>query len=351
MSHKQCDILIVGAGLAGSLLAYTLKQAGKNVLIINDPELPSASRVAAGLINPVTGKRLVLQHDIHKLLPFAHDCYHQLEKVFSKKILTHKPMLRVMRSEKEHDTWRKRCHDVSYAPFLGEETSDPSLHLLYDAFLQHQTSFLDTNALLDMLKQWFEDHHGLIESAMHYEEISLLDDGVCWNNISAKRMVFCEGWRGQDNPWFKRLPFQPVKGEILTMKSDEPMPDIMLNWGKWFIPMGDGIFKTGATYDRDQLDERPTKAARDQLINSLDAVWVDPLNKTMVEHQAGVRPGTRDKQPFVGMHAEAACLGIFNGFGSKGSLLIPWYAKQFSDYLYHGKTLPSCADIKRFSDV
>ncbi|HBA65740.1 MAG TPA: FAD-dependent oxidoreductase, partial [Methylococcaceae bacterium] len=52
------DFLIVGQGLAGSLLAFELIQRNAQVMVVDDGR-ENASEVAAGLINPVTGIRLV----------------------------------------------------------------------------------------------------------------------------------------------------------------------------------------------------------------------------------------------------------------------------------------------------
>ena len=50
-------VTIAGQGLAGTLLAWALERAGREFLIYDPGHEESASRVGAGLVNPVTGER------------------------------------------------------------------------------------------------------------------------------------------------------------------------------------------------------------------------------------------------------------------------------------------------------
>ncbi|MES0371872.1 MAG: FAD-dependent oxidoreductase [Mariprofundaceae bacterium] len=347
LSH---DILIVGSGLAGSSLAYRLMQSGKRVLLIADPDTPSASRVAAGLINPVTGQRLVLQNNIEALLATALSFYHQLEELFDQKLLHSREMLRVIRNEKEAKAWKKRKEDPAYKPYLGDfKESNSDINAPAGLFSQHHTGFLDTNRLLDSLHRHFLEQQAMQAAKVHYNDISVTPDGVQWQDIHAKQMIFCEGWRGSNNPWFNHLPFQPAKGEIVTFYTDFRLPEHIINAGNWIIPIDQHTFKLGATYDWNVLDESVTDDAKEKLMQAMNQIFVDPPKSRLIEQSAGVRPGSRDKEPFIGFHHEHPQLGIFNGFGSKGSLLTPWYSEVFARHITHGDALPASANITRFN--
>lgn len=343
------DVLIVGSGLAGSSLAYRLMQRGKRVLLIADPDTPSASRVAAGLINPVTGQRLVLQDNIEALLESAQSFYQHLEALFDQKLLHNREMLRVIRSEKEAEAWQKRKADPAYEPYIGNfKDHDRRINAPKGLFSQHYTGFLDTNALLDAFHHYFSEHKSMRLSKVHYDDISLTQDGVHWQGVQAKQIIFCEGWRGSSNPWFNHLPFQPAKGEIVTFFTDSRLPEAIINAGNWIIPIDQHTFKLGATYDWNVLDENVTDDAKEKLIKALKQIFVRPPKSRLIEQRAGVRPGSRDKLPFIGFHVEHPQLGIFNGFGSKGTLLTPWYSDMFARHITHGEALPANADIARF---
>jgi len=346
--NHSSDVLIVGAGLAGSILAYRLTLAGQKVLLVSDPSIPSASRAAAGLINPVTGQRLVLQDDIEVLLASAQHFYHDIEARFGINILHKREMLRVFRSEKEKAAWENRTRDPAYHPYIDHELhNDPGVNMDHGGFFQHHTGYLDTNTMLDALHQWFRKQEILIEAPLLYSDVAIEPGSIQWQAVQAERIIFCEGWRGQKNPWFDWLPFQPVKGEILTLSTEAPIPEHIINRGKWLLPINKETFKLGATYNWNECNETITDDAKQELLDAMEHIFLTRPSARVVNHLAGVRPGTRDKQPFVGLHPEHAQLGIFNGFGSKGSLMIPWHAEQFRCHLMDGTPLPEQADIRR----
>ena len=343
------DLLIIGAGLAGSILACKLILAGQRILIVSDPSIPSASRAAAGLINPVTGQRMVLQENIEALLASAESFYGDMEEKFDITLLYKRQMLRLFQSEKERSAWQKRLDDPAYAPYIDQQSADnSSIHAELCGFIQYQTGNLDTNLLLDSLHAWFRQHGIMIEAPFHHEQLMIESNLIRWKKIEAKKVVFCEGWRGQTNPWFNWLPFQPAKGEILTLESESEVPDKIINRGKWLLPVGRQRFKFGATYEREELDEITTDSAKDELLHAISGMLVERPKLHVTDHVAGVRPGTKDKHPFLGFHHDHSTLGIFNGFGSKGSLLTPWYADAFVSHVLKESPLPSQADIRRF---
>ena len=347
--NSEIDTLIIGQGLAGSILAWQLMQQRQSVLVINQEDSPSASRVAAGLFNPVTGQRFVLQPQAESIIPAARNFYSQLEKQFEQQFFFEKPMLRIIKNEKERAAIQKRKADPAYATYLGEIGT----HALINAHLgiveQRQTGYLDTNALLDCLKAYYLMQNSYITTHLDYSDVKLTGTGtgIQWNGIDAKRIIFCEGFMGRDNPWFNWLPFQPAKGEILTLKSESALPDQIINGGRWLLPLHDGKYKTGATYEHDLSTTAPSRKAKTELIEGMQQLLVASPEYEVVDQKCGVRPNTLDKNPFIGVLLDHAQLGIFNGFGSKGSMLIPYYADMFAKHLLNGTNIPAQADIMR----
>jgi glycine/D-amino acid oxidase-like deaminating enzyme len=74
----KVDYLVAGCGLSGVLLSWSLIKAGRSVIVFDDRQMHTASRVAGGIINPVTGKRMVRTWLIEELLPFARQTYGEL---------------------------------------------------------------------------------------------------------------------------------------------------------------------------------------------------------------------------------------------------------------------------------
>jgi glycine/D-amino acid oxidase-like deaminating enzyme len=211
-----------------------------------------------------------------------------------------------------------------------------------------QTGYLDTTALLDRLDEYFIQHNACLRKTVNYEDIIIDTDAVHIGDAHAQRLIFCEGYRAITNPWFDWLPFKPAKGEILTIKIEQHDIDEIINAGKWLLPIGNKLYRFGATYEWQQLDECTTDKARLELLQAFAQLMSQNSPVKLVRHEAGVRPCTKDTMPYIGLHPQYPRLGIFNGFGSKGSLMIPYYAKQFSAILQGHQIDITEADIRRY---
>ena len=344
----QIDYLIIGQGLAGSLLAWELIQRQQKVLIIDNGK-ENASLVAAGLINPVTGMRFVKSTDVDQLLPSARHYYQQLSLYFQKEFYIEKTMLRLLRNDKELSACQKRQQHPEYQDYLSEIIpTNSKIHSTHGILKQQQTGYLLTQALLTALKNYFISINAYQTTELHYDEIRL-SPLLQWQNIKPKQVIFCEGHHANNNPWFAYLPFQPVKGEIITATSTQKIQQNILNYGHWFIPLDTYQFRTGATFDRVNLNTSPTLEAKETLFNSLKGVYPDLSIDCILNQQAGIRPTTQDKQPFIGHHPNHYNLSIFNGFGAKGSLQIPWYCQRFVDNLLNNSPIPNAGDILRYT--
>ncbi len=338
------DFLIIGQGLAGSLLAFELIQRGFKVCII-DNGLENASQMAAGLINPVTGMRLVKSTEVDTLLPVAKNYYRQLETQFQKSFYFEKPMLRLLKSSKDYQNATKRLKNPDYINYLSDiiKTTQFNFPLLE----QKQTAYLLIIKLLSSLKYYFIEHHCYQQKIVDYNDINLTKLAE-YQTIKAQKIIFCEGYLATNNPWFSFLPFQLVKGEILTLKTQQSLADYILNYGQWMIPLDRYTFRTGATFDRETINTHISHEGRDYLLKSLHAVLPETINASLIKQQASIRPCTLDKQPFIGLHHQYQQLAIFNGFGAKGSLQIPYYCQQFADFLLKNKPLPSIVNNQRY---
>jgi glycine/D-amino acid oxidase-like deaminating enzyme len=231
-------------------------------------------------------------------------------------------------------------------PVAGAQQTIKNLATPFGFLEQIQTGFLLTRPLLCHLKNFFITKRCYRLADVDYPDIQLLPT-LRWQDIFPKQIIFCEGYHAAYNPWFSWLPFQLVKGEILTLDHQNQMPDNILNFGNWLIPLNSHRFRIGATHDRKNLDNQPTERGKTELSNALKSISVDPEQATLINHQANIRPCTLDKQPFVGHHPQYPQLAIFNGFGAKGSLQIPWYSRHFVDSLLSKKTAIT-SNIQRF---
>ena len=342
------DFLIIGQGLAGSLLAWELIARGCTVFIIDNGN-ENASQVAAGLINPITGMRFVKAADIDYLLPAAKQSYQQLANFFQQDFFIEKPMLRRFGSETEYNNAQKRLLEPAYQPYLGRLHKTQHKTGYFTApqgFIeQKQTGYLLTQPLLNCLKDFFIAKSCYRQTCFNAEAIQFAPT-LQWQDIKPKQIIFCEGYHAKQNPWFSWLPFQLAKGEILTLEHAHDLPDNLLNYGNWLIPLNSRHLRIGATFDHKHININITEQAKTELLNALTLINADFAKANCIKQQANIRPCTLDKHPFIGRHPHHQQLAIFNGFGAKGSLQIPWYSKQFAHALLNHSPIP--ANIERY---
>jgi len=350
MNPPVLDAIIVGQGLAGSLLAWQLLAQHQNILVIDNQHATGCSRTAAGLINPITGKRLARPALLEQYLEDADSLYSSLEEFFGQTFFHPRNITRLFQSEQEQQYFDKRQQDKSYQAYLGEPFDDnnPRLQQPAQGFSIKQGGYLDTVSLLDCLSEYLSLHNCLHQSQLDYDDIHIDSNNIEVNGFNTRRLIFCEGYKATDNPWFSWLPFKPAKGEILTLKSDSKVSDSLINNGRWLLPTTAGHYRFGSTYQWDQLDNQPSAQGREQLLTSLQDMIKDSDTMQVTEHLAAVRPCTSDTEPFIGMHPQSTMIGIFNGFGSKGALLIPYFSNQFCQHIINNTPIDTTANIQRY---
>ncbi|KQS34136.1 FAD-binding oxidoreductase [Dyadobacter sp. Leaf189] len=349
MADSDYDYLIVGQGLAGTTLALHLLDQGKKVLVLGDTALPSSSKVAAGIFNPLTGKKLVKTWLADDLFPYARDFYTNLENRLSCKLLYSVPIFRPFRSIEEQNTYLAQTADPAIAPYIATvQGADLSEYVEspFGGLEVTQSGWVDLPLLLDRSKAYFQEVGCYQEASFNAADIQVDTLFVSWNNLTFNKVVFCQGFFGNDNPYFSWLPFAPVKGQILDVATDVALPDYIVNQGIFMLPTGENVMRVGATYSWDPLDWEPTAAAENELKEKLDALIKIPYR--IQSAAAGVRPSVKDRRPLVGIHPEYGNVCIFNGLGTKGVTLAPFFANQLTGHLENGKELNPLVNIKRY---
>ena len=345
------DYLILGQGIAGSLLAWELIQAGKRVMVIDNGHQHASSKVAAGLINPITGMRVVKSPHTEAWLAAADSLYAQMQERLSIQIRHELPMWRIFTNPKQQQAWQERLAEADYAPYIGAPM-EAGQALPYRAELGlaeiTHTGYIDTKLLLTTIRGWLQQQQSYRQMECDYGQISISADGVRLGEDTARQLIFCEGYRATGNPWFTDLPLTPVKGEILTLECEQTLPQAIANFGKWVLPLGPLEFKLGATYDWQHVDQEPTEKAREHLLQELDRHTRTHLHPRVLEHEVGMRPNSRDRLPLIGAHPNEPRLWMFNGFGSRGSLMIPYYARLLRRHMLEGKPLDGDSDLARW---
>ncbi|MCW3072083.1 MAG: hypothetical protein JWO44_1973 [Bacteroidetes bacterium] len=350
---KETDYIIVGQGIAGTVLAFTLMKAGRSVVLIDDPALSSASKVAAGLYNPVVFKRLSKSWMADELIPFLDTFYTALEKKLGCTFHFKKQIVKLFAEEQEREFWLKKTN-AEVGKYLDKTINDYFLPGLVNnplgaAEVQHSGS-IDTRVLLSASADHFRHLGCLLEEKFDTDQLIISEDHVSYKDHRAKKVIFCEGFRAAENPYFKWLSFRLTKGEILTIQLQDghEIPfEKVINKGVFILPMGNNLYRVGATHTWDKLNDDATEEGRAELVEKLEKVIKVPF--VITEHLAGVRPAVNDRRPMLGLHPEHPALGVFNGMGTKGIMLAPYFAEHFAGFLEGRNELDREVDIRRFA--
>ncbi len=348
--HK--NYIIIGQGLAGTILAQTLLKQGRSVLVIDEPTLSKASKIAAGLYNPVVFKRLVKSWMADELIPCMDDFYSDSEQLLQTKFYFKKQIVRLFAEEQEKTLWLKKTNEP-VGKYLSKTVEDDLLSdIIYNPLGSSEVldaGNLDTRLFLESFRKYFKENKILLEEKFDYEQLKISENSVNYKNILADKIIFCEGYKTTENPYFSWLPFKLTKGEIITIKllGDNRLGfDKVINKAVFILPIGNNTYKVGATYEWTDLNEIPTEKGKADLVDKLQKVVRGTFE--IIDHQAGIRPTVNDRRPLIGLHPQHATLGVFNGMGTKGVMLAPYFAKQFVEHLENNLPLEKEVDIQRF---
>lgn len=350
---KKTDYIIVGQGLAGSILALTLLKYGKSVIVIDPSQASTASKVAAGLCNPVVFKRLVKSWMADDLLTYMDEFYPEMEELLGAEFYFTKRILKPFAEEQEKTLWLKKVEEP-IGRYLNEAIFEDDLNgILYNPLgiseVMHAGN-VDTLQFLNSSKAYFQKNNLFVDELFDYSLITMQENSVNYKDFTASKIIFCEGYKAIENPYFKWLPFKLTKGETLTiqLKHTHHIPfNTVINKAVFILPIGKDTYKVGATYEWDDLTELTTEKGKSELVEKLQKVLKVPFE--IINHQAGIRPTVNDRRPLIGLHPEHPQLAVFNGMGTKGVMLAPFFAFQFANALRHHTALDKEVDISRFS--
>ena len=329
--------LIIGGGLAGICIAEQLKQIGEPVKLIQPTNIPSSTAVATGMFNPIVFKRLNLSWMVDALIPEMLTFYQSLEASLGVNLVEKHELFKKIKNQAYEDFWNKRLKDSEYTPFMGD---------INNTFGEvKQTGTLDCALLQTSYISKLKSEKLLIESKFQLENLVTDKDQLHYNDETFDRIIFCEGAFAAENPYFKWLPFKLCKGEWITVRTEEPMTDIVLNNVVNIIPIGGNEYKLSSTFTWEDLDWKTTPEAIDDLLKGFTELFDVPFQ--VIDQKAAIRPTVADRRPYLGSSPDDDRLFIFNGLGSKGVMLAPYFSKHLVKHIFRGEKLLPEVDIKR----
>lgn len=340
----QADYIIVGQGLAGSCVALQLLMRNRRIVVLDNSYPHAASRVAAGLFNPVTGKTPALTWMANELFPYLHKFYAQAEKLTRTSFFHSMPVYRPFLSITEQQDWAGKAtlpgfssfiRQIHYKPVFSDEVNNP-----FGGIELKQCGYLNTTVFIEAVRKLIREKGEFIES--HFNEHELYFDGntITYQNYRVNRIVFCTGT--QPISLFGLLPVQQLKGEILILRSSA-QPKCIYNRGVYVVP---DLWKAGATYNRHDKQAAVTSQAKAELEENLLRLIKFPYE--IIGQDFGFRPTTPDRRPLLGCHPQYRNVYFLNGLGTKGVTLAPYFSMLLADFMENGTPVNQRVDIKRY---
>jgi glycine/D-amino acid oxidase-like deaminating enzyme len=353
----QVDVLVVGQGICGTFLCRELDRAGLSFIVVDEDRGGGASRIAAGLINPVTGRRLVKTWMIDELLAGIPEAYG--EPAGPKTGWRDGQWLRPARVVDFFPTPQMRLAFLKRVEEGGDYLALPADEGDWRGQFSYDFGYgwIDPCYLVDMQGFLAAERRQLVERGwlraerFVREELSVGRGWVRYRDMEARWVIFCDGIGSSEGGFFERLPFAPNKGEALIVEIPGlalPEPRVFKK-GMSLIPWREGLYWVGSSYEWSFTDAGPTAAFRENAEALLKGWLRMPFR--VVEQLASVRPATLERRPFVGLHPLHPAVGILNGMGTKGCSLAPYFARQLVRLLVSGVPVQADADVGRFRRV
>ncbi|WP_395049994.1 NAD(P)/FAD-dependent oxidoreductase [Flavobacterium sp.] len=343
------DYLIIGSGLAGISFSEIALQNNKSILVI-DNNSQNSSKIAGGLYNPVILKRFSEVGQAKEHLMIMNDFFSILEKKIECKVNFKLPILRKFHSIEEQNNWFTASDKVNLAPFLstniiGTKYSSIDSPFGYGEVLQ--TGYADTALLLNKYREYLIKNQLFLEEFFDYSLLQEESDSIRYKDIPARHIIFAEGFGMHSNPYFKDLPLDGTKGELFIIKAPQLQLDVIINTSVFILPLGNDLYKVGATYNWTDKTDTPTAEGKAELIEKIKEII--NCDFKIIEHFAGVRPTVKDRRPLIGTHSNHNSIHILNGLGTRGVMLGPAMAKALFENIEYLKPLDKAIDIKRFA--
>ena len=341
------DFLIVGGGIAGLCFAETCIQKNKSFLVLSD-DSQNSSRIAGGLYNPVVLKRFTSTEDALPQIDYLDEFYAKIEHRIQVQINFPLPLLRKFFSIEEQNNWFQAADQPLLSPFLKTEIVHKNIPFIESKFNYGQvlrTGYLDTSFFLEKYQHYLSELNLFRKETFDYSNLIIEKESIVYNDIKAKNIIFAEGFGLHSNPFFNHLPLDGTKGELFVIKAPKLKLTEIINTSIFILPLGNHLFRVGATYNWKDKTDLPTEEGREELISRINEILMCDFE--VVSHLAGVRPTVRDRKPLLGNHENHKNIYVLNGLGTRGVLLGPYCCKLLFDYIENNKEIPLHYSIKR----
>lgn len=348
--RNDFDVIVVGMGIAGIQISHHLIEEGLQVLHIHKDTVAQATPEAAGLINPITGRRFVKSWMIDEVMPYALQFYNDIEEKFDSKFVYHIDIVRVLKDYGEENVWLSKTADPYLAEFMQDTIQEgdwlPGVQAQEISGVLQNCKRVEIGQMQKKYIQFCKDQGVFLDDFLDYSDIQINESLISFKSFTAKHIIFAEGWKVLQNPFFQVPAFSPSKGEYFIIKSPELQLEKAYKKDQFITPLGQDLYWVGATYEWQNFTTNATEKMKKRIKEKLDNVIAVPYE--IIEHRVGQRPSTKDRKPVIGTHPDYRNIHIFNGLGTKGTSLGPYFANMLVKHIWNGEEILDEVDIKRW---
>lgn len=332
----EFEVAIVGFGVAGASIAIRFLEAGIPVLIFDNSHEMDSSRVAAGLLNPYAPKRLMPGWRGLEFAEESHLFYTKIQALSGIPFYISKPIYRIFPNQHYKTDWEKR--QVEHPESISESFKSPDhewLHAHFDGAQIYGTGVADGRGFMLAAHKICAGFHYFDPEKFKHKELQETEHGFSYKNYTFKHIIYAEGLNYTSNPLLQHLDLNPLKGDVLRIRINNFNPTYIYQTQQFLAETEEkGVFKFGSTYLLEFQSELPQEEEKKFLIQKLDEMFKGEYE--IINHQAGLRPCSFDRKPYLGRIKEGLNAFVYNGLGSKGYLMAPTLSKMLFDHIQHG---------------
>ena len=353
---KHVDYIIVGMGIAGLVFSKTLRDKGKSFVVIDNPK-QGATKVSGGVLNPTVLKRFTPAWNTVEFVLKAAPFYESLARDIGQQVLSGVAIHRILASVEEQNNWMVACDKEILSRFLSPEivnNNNTAISAPFGLGAVTQAQIMRPYALLKTYQDFLENQDLYIKDQFDYQGLIVSKSFVQYKDVKATRIVFAEGSGVVHNPYFTldvspkgKKVFVGNKGEYIIIKAPGLQSQAILKGPVMVIPLGDDLYKVGASYGRDDYSTNATLGACEEISAKLSKMI--SCDFSVVDQVTGIRPTVKDRKPLVGCLQNSKSVSFLNGLGTRGLTMAPGLAGHLYDYLESDVQIPELIDIKRFA--
>ena len=347
----KVDYIIVGLGLAGLAFVEEIIAAKKTFLVFED-DSQTSSLVAGGVYNPVILKRFTPVWNAKEQLAVALPFYKKIEDKLNIKIDEKFITKKSFKSVEDQNNWFGALDKPKLIDYLDPKLDNKNYNGVLADFSfgnVNKTGRIDTQKLVEAYREYLKEDNLIRFENFEHQELVINEDVLTYKDVTASKIIFCEGFGVTENPYFNYLPLNEAKGELITIHAPELNIDFLLKSAVFVLPLGDNLYKVGATFNWTDKTSNPSEEGKTELIDRLKKTINVPY--TIVSQSAGIRPTVSGRRPLVGLHPKYNNLVVLNGLGTRGVMIAPTVAKNLFNHLENDESLDEEINIIRFKHL